>query len=153
MSKTLRYRLLKVGALPASVREQINLEQVLFLDEGITVTIRRRGTAPGFSGSATGKFSGGLAITNRRVVATVSKTTMIDAPYDVAHLDEKANLSLKEDGVHVRIDASVNPRCSGEIEMHFKSELTTELLNQLPKRELKFNFAPQLVPKIFGVPA
>ena len=82
MSKTLRYRLFKVGAMPPKLRDQINREQVLFFDEGVAVTIRRRGTAPGFRGGATGKFSGAFAITGRRVVATVSNTTMVDAAYD-----------------------------------------------------------------------
>ncbi|HYW72748.1 MAG TPA: hypothetical protein VE961_17115, partial [Pyrinomonadaceae bacterium] len=82
MSKTLRYRLFKSGAMPESLRAEINNEQVLFFDEGISVTVRRRGTAPGFRGGATGKFSGALAITDRRVVATISQTTMVDAAYD-----------------------------------------------------------------------
>ncbi|HYX28815.1 MAG TPA: hypothetical protein VE863_09620 [Pyrinomonadaceae bacterium] len=153
MSKTLRYRLFKVGAVPESVRDQLSREQILFFDEGIAVTIRRRGTAPGFSGSATGKFSGALAITDRGIVATVSNTTMIDAAYGAQIVDEKAAiLSLKEDGLHAKIDASVNARCTGEIEMHFRVELTDQQLDQFPQRELKFNFPPDLVPKIFGVP-
>lgn len=154
MSKTLRYRLFKAGAMPDALRAEINHEQVLFFDEGIPVTVRRRGTAPGFSGGATGKFSGALAITDRRVVATVSKTQMVAAPYDAKELGEKpAQLSIKDDGLEVKVDASVNPRCTGEIEMHFKAELTKAQLDQLPKREMKFAFAPELVPKIFGVPA
>ena len=154
MSKTLRYRLFKVGAMPPKLRDQINREQVLFFDEGVAVTIRRRGTAPGFRGGATGKFSGAFAITGRRVVATVSNTTMVDAAYDAKGDGEKpAELSIKEDGLHVRVDASVNPRCTGEIEMHFKQEFTREELNRFPRRTLSFNFPIELVPKMFGVPA
>lgn len=139
--------------MPAELRDEINREQVRFFDEGIAVTIRRRGTAPGFRGSATGKFSGALAITDRRIVATVSKTTMIDAAYEAKDAGEKpAELMIKEDGLHVHVDAGVNPRCSGQIEMHFRAELTKEQLDQFPQRELKFNFPPGLVPKIFGVP-
>jgi hypothetical protein len=36
--------------------------------------------------------------------------------------------------------------------MHFKAELSEAQLDQLPLREAKFGFAPELVPKIFGVP-
>jgi hypothetical protein len=151
MSKTLRYRLFKSGAMPDAVREEINNEQVLFLDEGIPVTVRRRGTAPGFSGRATGKFSGALAITARRIVATISKTTMVDAAYDVKGA-LGAELSIKEDGLYVKIDAQVHPRCTGEIEMHFKAQFSQAELDQFPSRQLSFNFAPELVPKIFGVP-
>jgi hypothetical protein len=151
MSKTLRYRLFKVGAMPDGLRDEIKQEQVLFLDEGIPVTVRRRGTAPGFSGGATGKFSGAVAITDRRIVASVSKTIMVDAPYEAKDATG-AGLSIKEDGLHVTVDASVNPRCSGEIEMHFKAEFTTQRIDQFPSRQMSFHFAPELVPKIFGVP-
>lgn len=137
--------------MPDALRAEINNERVLFFDEGISVTIRRRGTAPGFSGGATGKFSGAVAITDHRIVATVSNTTMVNASYDVIDA-QRAELSIKEDGLHVKIDAGIHPRCTGEIEMHFKAELTKQQLDQFPHRELKFSFAPELVPKIFGVP-
>jgi hypothetical protein len=153
MSKTLRYRLFKAGAMPEDLRDEVNKEGFLFFEEGIPVTVRRRGTAPGFRGSATGTFSGAFAITDRRVVATVSKTTMVNAPYNAnAATDKVAELSIKEDGLHVRVDAGVNPGCTGEIEMHFKAELTADQLAQFPKQEIRFDFPPELVPKIFGVP-
>ncbi len=139
--------------MPQALRDEIDREQVIFFDEGVAVTVRRKGTAPGFSGSATGKFSGAFAITDRRIVATISNTTMVDAAYNSHELGEKpATISVKEDGLHVHVDASVNPRCTGEIVMHFDAEVTPPQLDQTPQRELKFNFAPELVPKIFGVP-
>jgi hypothetical protein len=150
MSKTLRYRLFKVGAMPDGLRDEIKKEQVLFLDEGIPVTVRRRGTAPGFRGGATGKFSGAIAITDRRIVASVSKTSMVDAAYNAKDA-AAGNLSITEDGLHVTVDASVNPRCTGEIEMHFKAELTKQQIDQFPFRQMSFHFAPELVPKVFGV--
>ena len=151
MSKTLRYRLFKVGAMPDALRAEIKQEQVLFLDEGIPVTVRRRGTAPGFRGGATGKFSGAMAITDRRIVASVSKTSMIDAAYE-AKDDARAELSINDDGLHVNVDASVNPRCTGEIKLHFKAEFTKQQIDQCPCRQMSFHFAPELVPRIFGVP-
>ena len=151
MAKTLRYRLFKVGALPEPVRAKMAIEQVLFSDEGIRVIVRRRGTAPGFRGSGVGRFSGAFAITDQRVVASISKTVMVDAPYD-AKDSRGADASLTEDGLHVKVDASINPKCTGEIEMHFKAELTKVQLDQFPKRQLSFSFPPELVPKIFGVP-
>ena len=153
MSKTLRYRLFKAGAMPDELRAELGNEQMLFFDEGIPVTVRRRGTAPGFRGSATGKFSGAVAITNRRVVATISNTKMIDAAYAAQDLGDKpALISITAEGLQAKVDASVNPRCTGEIELLFKAEFTSQQLDQFPKRELKFDFSPELVPKIFGVP-
>src|SRR6266542_666314 len=117
MPKTLRYRLFKTGAMPPALRAEINNEQILFFDEGIPVTVRRRGTAPGFSGGGTGRFSGAFAVTDRRIVASISKTVMVDAPYDMKEA-QGAEASLSEDGVHVKVDASIHPRCTGEIQMH-----------------------------------
>lgn len=133
-----------------AMRTKIANEQVLFSDEGIRVIVKRRGTAPGFRGGSTGRFSGAIAITDRRIIASISKTVMVDAPYDAidAH---GAEASIKPDGLHVNIDASIRAGFTGEIEMYFKTDLTQQL-NQMPQRELKFNFAPELVPKIFGVP-
>jgi hypothetical protein len=76
---------------------------------------------------------------------------MVDAAYDVKGA-LGAELSIKEDGLYVKIDAQVHPRCTGEIEMHFKAQFSQAELDQFPSRQLSFNFAPELVPKIFGVP-
>lgn len=153
MPKTLRYRLFKSGAMPEALRDEINNEQLLFFDEGIPVTVRRKGTAPGFRGSASGKFSGAVGITARRVVGSVSQTKMVDAAYDQTNVGDKpAVVVINEDGLHVKVDAAVNPRCTGEIELHFEADLTKQQLDQFPQRELKFDFPPELVPKIFGVP-
>jgi hypothetical protein len=151
MAKTLRYRLFKVGAMPESARAKIANEQVLFSDEGVRVIVRRRGTAPGFRGSGVGRFSGAFAITDHRIIANISKSVMVDASYD-AKDSPGAEAALTEDGLQVKVDASVNPNCTGEIEMQFKAEFTKAQLDQFPKRQLRFRFPPELVPKIFGVP-
>src|SRR5438552_9000409 len=122
MPKTLRYRLFKTGAMAPALRAEINNEEILFFDEGIAVTVRRRGTAPGFSGGGTGRFSGAFAVTDRRIVASISKTVMVDASYD-AKETQGAEASLAEDGLHIKVDASIHPRCTGEIQMHFKQGL------------------------------
>ena len=152
MQKTLRYRLFKVGAMPDALRAEIKNEQVLFHDEGVPVTVRRRGSAPGFTGTSSGRFSGAFAVTNQRIVASVSRTIMVDASYEVkdAH---GAEVSLVEDGLHVKVDAGIHPGCTGSIEMHFKHEFSKEDLSRFPHRKVTFNFPIELVPKIFGVPS
>ena len=150
MSKTLRYRLFKIGSMPERLRAEIENDQVLFFEEGMPVTVRRRGTAPGFKGGATGAFSGAFAITDQRIIASISSTVMVDASYDEkdAH---GAEASLAEDGLHVVIDASIHPRCTGEIRMHFKQEFSKEELARFPRRQLTFQFPLDKVPKMFGV--
>lgn len=152
MSKTLRYRLLKVGAMPESARAKFANEQVLFADEGIRVIVRRRGSAPGFRGSGVGRFSGAFAITSQRLIASISKTIMVDAPYSATDDSNSAEASLAEDGLHVKIDAGIRSGFAGEIEMYFKREFTQAELDRFPHRKLHFAVSPELVPKIFGVP-
>ena len=151
MPKTLRYRLFKAGAMPAALRAKIETEQILVLDEGISVMVRRRGSGPGFRGSGTGRFSGAFAITDARIVASISSTVMADAPY--TGKDAKGgDISLSDDGLHIKVDASTHPAFTGTIEMHFKHDFSAEELSRFPYRQLAFDFPSALVPKIFGVP-
>ena len=137
--------------MPDALRAEIKNEQVLFHDEGVPVTVRRRGSAPGFTGTSSGRFSGAFAVTNQRIVASISQTIMVGASYDVedAH---GAEVSLVEDGLHVKVDAGIHPGCTGSIEMHFKHEFSKEDLSRFPHAKVTFNFPIELVPKIFGGP-
>src|SRR5260370_3876426 len=151
MSKTFRYRLFKVGALPEELRAEIQNDEVLFLEEGIPVTVRRSGTAPGFRGGGIGRFSGAFAVTNQRIVANISKTVVVNAPYDAKDTN-LAELSLTEAGLHITIDASIHPRCSGNIQMHFKQDFSKEELARFPHQKIIFQFSVDLIPKMFGIP-
>jgi hypothetical protein len=140
--------------MPEKLRAEIEADEVLFITEGISVTVRRRGTAPGYRGGATGMFSGAFAVTNRRIIASISASVMVDAPYHDHRADaSKATATLTAEGLGIHIDASINPQCSGEIEMHFKQNLSNEELARFPHKKVAFNFPSELVPKMFGVPA
>lgn len=151
MSKTLRYRLFKVGALPDLLRAQIRGEKVLFEDEGIPVTVHRQGTAPGFEGDGVGMFSGAFAVTYQRLVASLSSTVMAYAPYSVKGTADVEAL-LAEDGLHITVDAGIHSRCSAEIRMHFKRAISSQELATFPHAKLALQFPVDLLPKIFGVP-
>jgi len=137
--------------MPEKLRAEIETDEVLFIAEGVPVTVRRRGKAPGYRGAATGKFSGAFAVTNRRILASISSSVMVDAPYDRSD-GTKAIATLTKDGLWVHIDASLHPECSGEIEMDFEQKFSNEELARFPQRKVPFNFTPELVPKMFGVP-
>src|SRR5262245_31331318 len=102
MSKTLRYRLFNIGAMPEKLRTEIESDEVFFIEEGIGVTVRRHGKAPGYSGGATGLFSGAFAVTNHRIIASISSTVMVDAVYE-GNGASKAEATLAEDGLHIRV--------------------------------------------------
>jgi len=151
MVKTFRYLFFKIGALPEKLRTEIQSDEVIFMEEGIPVTVRRHGTAPGFRGGGIGRFSGAFVVTNRRIVASISKTVVADVPYDMT--DAKgAEASLAEDGLHITIDASIHHQCTGEIRMHFKQNFSEKELARFPRRKIIFQFPADLVPKMFGVP-
>ena len=76
---------------------------------------------------------------------------MVDAPYDAGNA-HGAEASITEDGLHVKIDASLAAGFTGEIDMHFKQQIATEQLGRFPCRTITFSFPAELVPKIFGVP-
>jgi hypothetical protein len=151
MSKTLRYRLFKIGALPQALRAEIAPEKMLFQDEGVAVTVHRHGAAPGFRGGGIGMFSGAFAITDRRLVASISSTVVAEAPYADGGASG-AEAMLDADGLHLNVDASIHPRCSGEIRMHFKHPFSAEDLARFPQTKIAFRFPVDLVPKMFGVP-
>lgn len=151
MAKTLRYRLFKVGALPENLRTQIQNDQVLFLEEGLPVTVRRKGAGPGFRGSSIGIFSGAFAVTNQRLVASISKTVVVNAAYDTQGT-QRSEASLTKDGLHITIDASIRPQWTGEIRLHFKQDFSEEELARFPNQTIRFQFPVDLIPKMFGVP-
>src|SRR5260370_38937346 len=99
MSKTFRYRLFKVGALPEELRAEIQNDEVLFLEEGIPVTVRRSGTAPGFRGGGIGRFSGAFAVTKQRIVANISKTVVVNVSSGAKDTNG-AELSISQDGLY-----------------------------------------------------
>jgi len=152
MTRTFRYRLFKIGALPESLRAEVQNDEVIFMEEGVPVTVRRHGTGPGFRGGGIGRFSGAFAVTNRRIVASISKTVVMDAPCEVK--DAKgAEASFAKDGLHITIDASIRPQFTGKIQMHFKQNFSETELARFPCRKIIFQFPADLVPKMFGVPA
>jgi len=138
--------------MPPEMVSAIANDNVIFRDEGLRVLVKRNGKAPGFRGSGTGRFSGAFAITDKRIIASISKSIVIDAPYDGSDLS-RATLTVGEDGLRANIDAGIHPACSGAIDLHFQHQFTADELSRLPHRKVEFNFSSDLVPKMFGVPA
>jgi len=84
MSKTLLYRLFRVGGIPKRLRPILEDEGIIVADEGIGGwLITRDFRAPGrrFRNRAEG-FTGFLAITSKRVVAFAYGKPVINVPVD-----------------------------------------------------------------------
>src|SRR5262245_61998088 len=66
-------KLLRIGKLPGPLRAEIEAEGIIHLNEYLAVTRRFSGSVPGKRAhGSVGSYVGSLALTNRRVLATLS---------------------------------------------------------------------------------
>lgn len=151
-------RMFRIGSLPSALRAEVESEGVLILAEYVAVTRRFRGTVPGLrSGGSIASYVGSLVVTNERVLATLSSVPKlagrtIDLRFDAPQTGAvKAELS--ETGLTLDVDvAAVDPRCSGELSLHYKEDIPPDLLAQLPRTSLAFDAPPEFVFRAVGVP-
>ena len=151
-------KLLRIGGLPEALRSEVDVEGVLYLAEYVPVTRRFSGSVPGKK--AKGDFSsyvGSLAITPQRVLGTLSSVPKlagrtIDLRWDAPQLGAvKAELSATGLVLDVNV-AEVDPRCTGDLSLHYKETLPEDLLMRLPRRSLAFDVPPEYIFRAVGVP-
>ncbi|HVQ17794.1 MAG TPA: hypothetical protein VMT27_02010, partial [Actinomycetes bacterium] len=71
-----------------------------------------------------------------------------DAPQSGA---VKAELSAS--GLTLDVDvAAVDPRCSGELSLHYKEDIPRDVLDRLPRTSLAFDVPSEFVFRAVGVP-
>jgi hypothetical protein len=151
-------KLFRIGRLPSALRAEVDAEGVLFLAEYVAVTRRFRGTVPGLrSGGSIASYVGSLVITNERVLGTLSSVPKlagrtIDQRFDAPQTGAvKAELSRT--GLTLDVDvAAVDPRCSGELSLHYKEDIPQDVLARLPRTSLAFDAPPEFVFRAVGVP-
>ncbi|MET0453606.1 MAG: hypothetical protein ABW137_17370 [Mycobacterium sp.] len=150
---------LGIGELPDDMRAEVEAEGVLHLAEFVPVTYRFSGTVPGKTAKGNlSSYVGALAITNQRVLATLSSVPKkagrsVDHRWDAkdgtmvqATLDD-SGLTLSGSDLSV-----VDPTFSGSVSLHYKTELSDELLARLPRRTFSFDVPPKFVYSVCGVP-
>ncbi|KUI16230.1 hypothetical protein AU193_15795 [Mycobacterium sp. GA-1285] len=151
-------KLLRIGGLPDDMRAELDAEGILFLAEYIPVTRRFSGKIPGrrANGNFT-SYAGSLALTNRRVLATLSTVPKlagrtIDQRWDAAQ-SGTVTAQLSETGVRLDVDlAAVDSRFSGELSMHYKVSIPEDVLMRIPLRSVSFDVPPEYVFRAVGVP-
>jgi hypothetical protein len=150
MAKLL-YRLFGVGKMPDGVRSEFASENVLYLAEGIRVSLNRSGHVPVVSvGAGVNVGVGAFAVTDRRVIGTRGRAKWVDVPSEVT-TNGPATLTLDGTGPHVRFDLDrVHPSFQGEMRIDFRQELSESDLARFPARELSFPVDPQKVMRLFG---
>ena len=96
-------------------------------------------------------------LTNQRVLGTLSSVPKlagrtIDQRWDAPQAGAvKAEIS--DTGLMLDVDvAEVDPRCSGQLSLHYKDAIPEEVLMRLPRRSLAFDVPPEYVFRAVGVP-
>ncbi|CAN3126639.1 Acetoacetate decarboxylase [Mycobacterium sp. smrl_JER01] len=151
-------KLFRIGKLPSALRAEVEAEGVLFMSEYVAVTRRFKGTVPGLrSGGSIASYVGSLVVTNERVLATLSSLPKlagrtIDLRWDAPE-SGAVKAELSETGLTLDVDvAAVDPRCSGELSLHYKEHLPSDVLARLTRRTLAFDVPPEYIFRAVGVP-
>lgn len=151
-------KLFRIGRLPSALRAEVEAEGVLLLAEYVAVTRRFRGTVPGLrSGGSIASYVGSLVVTNERVLGTLSSVPKlagrtIDLRFDAPQTGA-VTAELSATGLTLDVDvADVDPRCSGELSLHYKEDIPQDVLARLPRTSLAFDVPPEFVFRAVGVP-
>ncbi|AFM15158.1 hypothetical protein Mycch_0335 [Mycolicibacterium chubuense NBB4] len=151
-------KLLRIGKLPRELCTQVEAEGILFISEYVPVTRRFRGTVPGLrSGGSIAGYVGALVLTQQRVLGTLSSLPKlagrtIDLRWSETQSGAVAG-ELSETGLTLHVDvAAVDPRCSGELSLHYKVPIPRDVLARLPRTSLAFDVPPEFLFRAVGVP-
>lgn len=151
-------KLLRIGKLPSELRAEVEAEGILFIAEYVAVTRRFRGAVPGLrSAGSIASYVGSLVLTRQRVLATLSTVPKlagrtVDLRWDAPQTGAVTG-TLDETGLTLEVDVTaVDPRCSGELSLHYKEPIPADVLAQLPRTSLAFDVPPEFVFRAVGVP-
>lgn len=101
-------------------------------------------------------YTGSLAFTSERVLATLSMLPRLAGPTVSVRWDAPqtgaANVEISSTGLQVDLDVSaVDAKFSGELSLHYKVAIPAEVLDTLPRRSLAFDMPPEYVFRAVGV--
>ncbi|MGE2713194.1 hypothetical protein ACQI4L_03960 [Mycolicibacterium litorale] len=151
-------KLFRIGKLPEQLRAGLEGEDILHFAEYVPVTRRFTGSIPGKrSAGSVSSYTGALVLTEYRVLATLSTVPKlagrtIDQRFDAAATGP-VRAELSATGLHIEVDVSaVDPRCKGELSLHYKDAIPEDVLLRLPTRTLAYSVPPEWVFRAVGVP-
>jgi hypothetical protein len=151
-------RLLRIGKLPDEIRAELEREGIIHLAEYVPVTRRFSGRIPGKRSSGNiASYVGSLVLTNQRVLGTLSSVPKLAGRTIDQRWDEQqegtVKAELSESGLLLDVDINaVDPRCTGQLSLHYKDAIPQEVLMRLPRRSLAFDVPPEYVFRAVGVP-
>lgn len=151
-------KILRIGKLPGELRDAVEAEGIIHFAEYVPVTRRFSGKAPGKrSVGSVASFSGALVFTSQRVLGTLSTVPKlagraIDLRWD-APPSGPVIADISSAGLVINLDvAQVDPRCSGQLSLHYKEPLSDDVLARLPRRSLAYDVPPEFIFRAVGVP-
>jgi hypothetical protein len=152
-------KMLGIGKLPDDMRAAIEAEGAIHVAEFVPVTFRFSGSLPGKTAKGSIRsYVGALALTNRRVLATLS-TVPKKAGRSVDRLwndgsGSMVKATLDESGLTLNVPdiSAVDPNFSGSVSLHYKTPLSQEVLTRLPERTFTFDVPPKFVYSLCGMP-
>ena len=108
------------------------------------------------SGWGANRHIGLVVFTRERLLALLPtaprlKGPAIDARWD-APQEGAAKVTISESGVRMDLEVNrVDPRFHGQFSLDFKTPLTADVLEALPRRPLAFDVTPEYVFRMLGV--
>lgn len=130
MGKTWMYRFFGAGKLPQKLREKLEAEEIVLLDEGISGSITYQNfRAPGkVSNWKRSMFTGAVVLTKRRFVGLAYIRPVINLPYDDPRLPAVQVTQPEPEVLCVAFDAATfHDDWSGSIECRFKTVYTQQI--------------------------
>ena len=150
-------KLLGIGKLPDDLHAEVEAEGLLYLADYVAVTRRFSGVIPGVRAPhSVASYSGSLAFTSERVLATLSLLPRLAGPTVNVRWDAPqkgaAMVEISSTGLHVDVDvAQVDKKFNGELSLHYKAAVPADVLAGLPRRSLAFDMPPEYVFRAVGV--
>lgn len=157
-------RLFGIGKLPPDLHAELEAEGLIYLADYVAVTRRFSGVIPGVRLlHSVASYSGSLAFTSERVLATLSMLPRLAGPTVNVRWDAPqtgaAKVEISATGLQVDVDLDAGlagvDECyenfSGELSLHYKAAIPADVLSDLPRRSLAFDMPPEYVFRAVGV--
>ena len=139
MSKTLAYRLFRVGRIPNQLKAQMDGEGILLQDEGIpgSVTYKNFHRPGSSSGWRRVWFTGSLTVTQTRIVGLSYASPIINVLFTDPRI-QRLNVSVeKRDRLLIAFDAALfHDDWSGAIEYRFRTPQAQAFLDTWQARSV-----------------
>jgi hypothetical protein len=136
VSKALRYRLFKMGRMPAALTAAAAGPDVLVAEEGVSAkqTVSNLRMPRSRVNHGTSLFVGALVLTPARVLASLGDNQILDADPRASLPGAVASVEFAADGMRVSADiGAVVAGASGSFTLHFRVPIDAAALAQLPQ--------------------